>query len=745
MAKYEFSTPKGSVKKASLAAHAESYWLGSLYPKQVLIPGTVVNDLLVFDFVRQVQMVSGFERLTQSGAEALLRIVREQIGFLENDSLLQTLTSTVLGNVSVEYFDADGEVKSRNLDTDMIVNIVRQIVKSATEQGISAAILREALMSGLSSYSVEGAQVNWSDIYSCLTKFQELYAKITLTTPSAELAPELADFFYTNNAARFTYAMRRSSALNDAPAIPARLSWVVDNTLQAVQGHPFVHQEEVVKGLHYTLRANDDFKDDKNFETFLVGYLSLFRGFIGFETTGGDVTIQPMELAHQLVTSLIQLIPGLPIELRNEADTDWFLQRWFPQMWMVCVIERITSGAPSLSASRATSLMDFRKYKNDEFTYSLNEFIEIMGHMTDAYLDVTDLAKQLAFGDRLLFSSTHFEKREVYKKFLSDLLKPYEATQVPMTHPRFIKEGSILFQHSKAIQLVDMKPVLAYSDVVLKNSIMVDMESGQRKEWRMTPRQSGSILNIETPLKPSIYLQLVTEYKPLYYTFVESASMLQDYDLFRVRLGIVEFEELTKSPFLQLFLDSGELVYIMNATELARMYNIPESIAQTLFKKRGMYWMRRDNKQVLFSSKSVFYDEVVIPGNRYLSSWVSIHPTFVTLDTEIGRDKVGGSLTLDMPLDNAINKAAPKKSAYRTTEEVEVEALDPYAIDGDDSIKDKSPDLKQEGPLDSIKEKAQADLVSDEEGKGKPRTAAPIKEVKDKIKGRARTKGQRPS
>lgn len=676
MANVVTSSPDGASRRVSFQAHMLSLWAGEYFPKMVLIPAAIGHAMIHYDFKTVVETRTELSGMSEESLNAMLNFIYTYHGLINDPEIDTIIERSLLPKL-------DGLVPGDvNMKVSLVTNLMRELLRSTSQSGLASIFLRESLTANINRYEFSTGFVTYTALNEVVRGFQNTYSRLCEQAQTAELASVLTSEISRLPILKFVHALRRSVDGAGAPPIPARLDYVIDNISKATFGdESLVNTEEVLEGIEYKVKPADWITNENyGFSDLLVAYVQQVRFFMGFEVSNTTSVLDAKELLEEFISKQVQLPPGVTQEIYSKGKGNKVLDKMFPRFWLMFIIQRATSNVPSIMGSRAKGLIT-EKYRDSEYRSVAEYALDTYGLAVDAWMDAVKYIEKMYLDERLLFTDIHHLDRPIHKKFTDDLFKPYITFGVPLTSPRYAREGAHLLTHSVSLMTKDLTPIMTSQDKRITNGFRFLKDDSFLVEYRNSPIIQGNLFEVSgLPDKREIFAQMTSKQRVHYFIQLQNNNLLTEFDLFKNMLSIIPHDKLIKkSRFYKEHLKNGRLEVVYSKSDFAQLMRLPDVVATKLYHaNEHIYWVANSVNSAMYVAETddcLMYDIVQYQDQRRLKDFIAEHPTFFVLSNEPGVD-INTTIKTDLPVNVEISASKPSTRITTKKETIETNGND---------------------------------------------------------------------
>jgi hypothetical protein len=599
---------KGAKRKSPQAIGGE-HFLSHLFSQQVSVPVSITNSLVVFDFVKELEISDGLKKMSSKVQARLISVLAQALNTNSHDDIVKMLRDNGFSKESKQRLDA--------LATELRNRLERKILWSGLPTvAIKDVLDEEFVVSSLSDYKTVTLPVLQDAIF--LT--QEVYGKFAKSVSVDDVATYISDILRSNSAfalARFLHGVfyKRGGA-----SVQARLSYVVENLYSSIYGSNVISLRSQIPGLVYEIEDVDLFKDF-SYADMLGGFFVGLRTIMGFSSSKSNMTVDITNLIQEMNIGIGDTLPHIPKVkgVKTDFDSDR-VSREFTKWFIFRLVERVATQQYGSVESRIANIMDVRKYTRDE-TYDavIREGLAVISVVFESFLDVTAMFKSLLMESTVYYADVHPLILEKYNQYLFKYLDKYKTFQgIASTHPRFLNESAIAINHNW--QLSEHPTEFVLPDDAYSNKSMITNALDMSVIELFTSRKhSGSNPEIDADLAiDDRLLPLARSFTPMYHATIRGSDMFSDYAALKFGVAVMPYSKLKKMqvPFVRELLKLGRIESILNESEYASFFGVDAITAAKYFNPNEEMYFCFDSVSVVhffWNADVMPYFEVTIP------------------------------------------------------------------------------------------------------------------------------------
>lgn len=602
-------------------------FLSETHNVTVSVPASISANIYLFDVYKEV------DRVFEARGKSLKSLSRNFEIFVNALRGLDWSASPGQGRVEVSYSDG-GEfsklVRDLGLNesetTDLLSTVANGLGRAFATSGISSLIVKDLLENeGVIGNLTELPTPNFGGISNAIAACQGLYSDFALSESVEAVAAKITDMFKGDPIFKYTRFIDSVFNQTPAPTLPTRLDYVIQRLLEQTSQNPVFRTEQKLPGILY--KITEVCYPDIGYRDLVTGYLMTLRTLMGLGGLDRNKTISYAELADHLVTGIGEFQPIAPHDLAG-ADIEKALQL-FETLFIQRLIHRVITNDLGNYAGRISNVMDERKYtRNDTFDSHIRSGINIASYIFETFMDIASMFKFLSESDQIWYNDIHPVKRKQVSEYLNKYIMSFQNTHLKVSHPRFLMEPGILLTHSYSVAFET--PDVAWFDTTYQRAdkYLLDPQSFNFASWIKSPVRKGSILDAPIDMDPRI-VGFAVEQLPFYFYSRPVPSLIADSEVIQRVLTFQKPDTFKKMLLEQWVQDKGSYKYFGTIEELALAFQIPFTLAKSLWKGPRLYFVLEDVRTVNYywDAEVAPIFEVAIPDeSRYVPPFVAIYP-----------------------------------------------------------------------------------------------------------------------
>lgn len=672
--------------KYSLRAHYLSSWFAGPHSKMVNVPLQVTTELMIFDFQRELELVTAAKDKSSATLNAAAQLLSGVMSLDSEDDLVKLFSDKGFKGTNAQILDLISVARRSIADHVSKNTIAVSFVKDVLE--------REVIDDQFSSFK----EITFDTLADAVALTQELYSSIVHNTDTATLSVSFANALEKNSAFRFIKKVRSVFQDSNSPSAEVRLSTVLNSISEVLYEQPMVSIKERVPGMMYDVTLADDFAE-LDFRDILAGFHTVLLTVIGARPTDTLSTITSDDLLKQILLGYSTpnlLLPGeaTPDSLNRIKDA-------IVKHWMRSVIIKIATGSPSTTQSRFISMIDEKKYlRADEYAAIIQKGVDTVGMGFDCFLEAGHFFKNLATDRSLYQDDMHPILQEKYLAAVYEHIGSFAAFTTTPDRPNHLKDPALVVNARDTSGLFDQR--LGVTTLIPKDvraqQVHTIYDKGNKSITHYYTNEvvSGSFIDLPSPPAELELLPMAAKLYVDYAVVVPSPSILNT-DYFSFSYKVFELSKLQKmaGKYFHELVDRGMLVIIEDKYEMASVFGLPLEIAARLMggsTKSKTFLDLRGVSEVYYAwdfQEAPIYDFALVSDSRLIEPVVTHYPAYATRDLAVG---LFAGLTATTINFNSVGAKVVKNVDLRIPQsKIDNSDLDPKAKDSNPPVDPAAP------------------------------------------------------
>lgn len=373
-------------------------------------------------------------------------------------------------------------------------------------------------------------------------------------------------------------------------------------------------------------------------------YFTTLRTVMGVADVSSPADASVDELIKQFVLNIPEAAPMLPIEFKTTAKEMKEVYEFFAQLYVLNMYELILTGNSGSLAATLSNIMDDRRLlRNETWSGVVKDGIEVVSIAWEAFLVTSAMFRDWAKSKDIFFvgdSKLTYNVKNKLNDFVFQLVGQYN-TFLPSTNQRYLQSAAHVVNYTIA-ERGNLSFDFTVSDTAITfKDLYPILDKAKMTQFALFVNREMSGTNMDADL--GVDRRLMKYGVPLKYIYKFGIPRPSLYGgaVMSLRFGIKHINEIYRdSDIANLILENATPVVIYSAASLADRFDVPDDMAEDIFKEKGpgVYYDLNQSSLMIFTfspSTAPAYEVTSIDTGRLYVPFVAEYPYICTIERDM--------------------------------------------------------------------------------------------------------------